>query len=774
MPLSNANKRTQSEENTGETGPNSKRSRLENKTRVVESCATMTEPHKKANFSALAGNGISRHASPLANTKPGAAKKLVIKNFKEKPQIPENFEEETWLKLAEAVGAIQRSCAIRYSLEELYQAVENMCSYKMAAGLYQHLQNACQKHFLKLMNNCWQAHCRQMIMIRSIFLFLDRTYVLQTSSILSIWDMGLDLFRTHIISHPVVESRTVDGLLSLIERERCGETVNRQLLKNLLRMLTDLQIYQEAFERKFLDATERLYSAEGQQLMQERDVPEYLCHVDKRLNEENERLLYYLDSSTKKPLVACVEKQLLEYHLTNILQKGLDQLLDENRVGDLTLMYQLFSRVRDGLKELCTAFSAYIKKTGRLIVVNPSNDAEKDKDMVQNLLDFKDKIDNIIEVCFAQNQTFVNAMKESFENFINQRQNKPAEFIAKYVDSKLRAGNKEATEEELEKLLDKIMVLFRFIHGKDVFEAFYKKDLAKRLLVGKSASVDAEKSMLSKLKQECGGGFTSKLEGMFKDMELSKDIVLAFKQHQQYLDSTNGIDLTVNILTMGYWPTYPACEVLLPSEMVHLQEVFKKFYLGKHSGRKLQWQPTLGHCVLKAEFNGCTVRKELQVSLFQTLVLLLFNDNNEFSFVDIKAATGIEDTELRRTLQSLACGKARGKDVEDGDKFQFNDDFKHKLYRIKINQIQMKETQEENVSTTEKVFHDRQYQVDAAIVRIMKMRKTLTHNLLISELYNQLKFPVKPADLKKRIESLIDREYMERDKDNPNTYHYVA
>lgn len=47
--------------------------------------------------------------------------------------------------------------------------------------------------------------------------------------------------------------------------------------------------------------------------------------------------------------------------------------------------------------------------------------------------------------------------------------------LAKYVDMKLRAGNKEATEEELEQILDKIMVLFRFIHGKDVFEAFYKK-----------------------------------------------------------------------------------------------------------------------------------------------------------------------------------------------------------------------------------------------------------------------------------------------------------
>lgn len=58
-----------------------------------------------------------------------------------------------------------------------------------------------------------------------------------------------------------------------------------------------------------------------------------------------------------------------------------------------------------------------------------------------------------------------------------------------------------------------------------------------------------------------------------------------------------------------------------------------------------------------------------------------------------------EDSELRRTLQSLACGKARvlvkspkGKEVEDGDTFMFNGEFKHKLFRIKINQIQMKET----------------------------------------------------------------------------------
>ncbi|XP_036105398.1 cullin-4A isoform X3 [Molossus molossus] len=646
------------------------------------------ETPRKGNFSALVGhtNGLTKPASLAAaavTSKPGGgggSKKLVIKNFRDRPKLPDNYTQDTWQKLHEAVKAIQSSTSIRYNLEELYQAVENLCSHKVSPTLYKQLRQVCEDHvqaqilqfredsldsvlFLKKINTCWQDHCRQMIMIRSIFLFLDRTYVLQNSMLPSIW----------------------------------------------------------------------------------------------------------------KPLIACVEKQLLGEHLTAILQKGLDHLLDENRVPDLTQMYQLFSRVKGGQQILLQHWSEYIKTFGTTIVINP----EKDKDMVQDLLDFKDRVDHVIEVCFQRNEKFINLMKESFETFINKRPNKPAELIAKHVDSKLRAGNKEATDEELERILDKIMIIFRFIHGKDVFEAFYKKDLAKRLLVGKSASVDAEKSMLSKLKHECGAAFTSKLEGMFKDMELSKDIMVHFKQYMQNQSDPGSIDLTVNILTMGYWPTYTPMEVHLTPEMIKLQEVFKTFYLGKHSGRKLQWQTTLGHAVLKAEFKEG--KKEFQVSLFQTLVLLMFNEGDGFSFEEIKMATGIEDSELRRTLQSLACGKARvlikspkGKEVEDGDKFIFNGEFKHKLFRIKINQIQMKETVEEQVSTTERVFQDRQYQIDAAIVRIMKMRKTLGHNLLVSELYNQLKFPVKPGDLKKRIESLIDRDYMERDKDNPNQYHYVA
>src|SRR5277367_3251964 len=92
-------------------------------------------------------------------------------------------------------------------------------------------------------------------------------------------------------------------------------------------------------------------------------------------------------------------------------------------------------------------------------------------------------------------------------------------------------GSKEGSEPEIEPLLDKAMVIFRFLQEKDVFERYYKQHLAKRLLLNKSSSEDSEKNMISKLKTECGCQFTSKLEGMFKDMNVSNTMMEEFKQH---------------------------------------------------------------------------------------------------------------------------------------------------------------------------------------------------------------------------------------------------
>lgn len=764
----------------------------------------MAQQPPSRSFSAPTGTNnhkisLSNHAKGGGNNhtkKQGQGKKLVIKNLKVRKNLPENYGEEAWLKLQEAIQAVHSRRAISYSLEELYKAVENSCSHGMSAMLYNKLKTECELYmacqlpefnqdmlndqsYLLVVDKQWRAFCHQMIMIRSIFLYLDRTYAVPHQSLPALWDLGLELFGSLIITKPRIQERVLKGVLAAIQRERCGESVDRTLLSSLLRMFVDLQIYQEVFELEFLKETETVYRSESLRMMRDMQftLPEYITHVDRRLSQEHDRLLQYLHKTTKKPLIMCVEKQLIGEHLHEVLDKGFESLLEASRYSDLSLLYQLFSRFKDGVPLIRKGFGEYIKKSGMAIV----NDTERDKTMVQELLEFKEKVDQIISHSFQNQEKFYDVVRDSFETVINQRKNKPAELVAKYVDTQLRSGNKEWTDEELDRLLDRVMVLFRYIHGKDVFEAFYKKDLAKRLLLGKSASFDAEKSMLLKLKQECGPNFTSKLEGMFKDIELSKEMMITFKQHLQSCSRISGnVELSVNVLTMGYWPYYTPMEILLPQELASYLDVFKDFYLKKHSGRKLQYQPSLGHCVLRASFNHS--EKELQVSLFQSLVLMLFNTDDKMTFIYIKQATGIEEGELKRTLQSLALNKLsrvlikqpKGIEVKPDDEFSINKDFKHKLFRIKINQVQLKETKEENIATNERVFQDRQYQVDAAIVRIMKMRRTLPHNLLVSECLGQLRFDIRPSELKKRIESLIERDYLRRSEENTSIYEYIA
>jgi cullin-4 len=116
----------------------------------------------------------------------------------------------------------------------------------------------------------------------------------------------------------------------------------------------------------------------------------------------------------------------------------------------------------------------------------------------------------------------------------------------------------------------------------------------------------------------------------------------------------------------------------------------------------------------------------------------------------------------------------RGKEVSPSDAFRFNAAFTSRLYRVKVNAIQLRETPAEAQRTNQGVLQDRQHQIDAAVVRVMKTRRTLGHKLLVGELVAQLRFPIQAADLKKRIESLIDREYLERDAADPQVYNYVA
>ncbi len=113
--------------------------------------------------------------------------------------------------------------------------------------------------------------------------------------------------------------------------------------------------------------------------------------------------------------------------------------------------------------------------------------------------------------------------------------------------------------------------------------------------------------------------------------------------------------------------------------------------------------------------------------------------------------------------------------MKPDDKFKVNDGFTNPKMVVKINQIQLKETPEENKATHDRVIQDRSFEIQAAIIRIMKASKRKTHTELITSTIEAIKGRGQPnvADIKKGIDKLLDREYIEREEKTAY-YVYVA
>ncbi|KAA8490322.1 Cullin-1 [Porphyridium purpureum] len=409
-----------------------------------------------------------------------------------------------------------------------------------------------------------------------------------------------------------------------------------------------------------------------------------------------------------------------------------------------------------------------------------------------------------------------------------------AELLADYCDCVLNtAKSPKLDETEIDTKLSSLVNMTGYLTEKDKFLTFLRTLLAKRLL-GEKSNEDTEMDFVEKLKEKFGNYYTKDLQGMITDVHSVREVQTRYKQWlaqasagAQPLDSDTpstpnvsslgamiqGVDFTVRYLTFSHWPSFQDDpDLVLPCGLSQCVNSFLEFIQTQGRSVKIDWLHARSKCHLVVLCPD-GVKMTIVGSVYQTCILKLFDFQDRLTFAEVRKQL-IKDPvnqseanlkqwnqkvdRLKQYLITLSKGPKRQptllkcsaklsvSEIGDEHVFEFNPDFlsptdEHGKNRKRKVQIQLplpklQSAVEERDHVHRALEIERKYVMEAAIVRIMKGAQTLEHANLISAVVSQLmpRFSPDLKQLKLCIETLISREYLERDKNNPSMYKYMA
>lgn len=576
----------------------------------------------------------------------------------------------------------------------------------------------------------------------------------------------------------------------------------------------------DVFDNPYNRDTDRYYNAKASEALQQGSVMEYVALALKWTKEEMQRVERY--STEKAATPASIRKTLLNC----LVDSRVDALFQP--VGSMLLtltpeamhnLGQLFTLIEPS-EPTVVKLAALIKQ--RVIddgLNSISACAARDgqgAEFIQTVLELHRKYRKLIDEQFQCNANISTALQNGCEAFINHnphhKSDMCAEFLARYANTLLRPS--QTRDDDLEVGLKEVVDIFDFFSDRDVFQSSYAQLLCQRLIQG-TMREEWEDRAISAFREKCGRDVTYHWERMLADATVTRrenrDKYLSFVASggadrvpsDSSVAASSTIEFLPLVVTSAWWPLKPDALPFFSSSVVGLlQRQFEAFYKQCQGGRSLSWMQNLSNGVVEARVNPAAAAPlTCTVSALQWELLNLINDPTAttVTFKAFKTATGSSDVAaLQRAVfaflkvKLLSLDNAAERDVEK-QCYTLNTSFTSTQRRINflaqaqtdgMGGMQRTATSEEGATgavggpgTTQQVSTERRFAVQAAIVRVMKSRRTATYAELFSEVESMLRknvFAVTAPDLKANLELLIEKEYVERSASDPNVFVYLT
>jgi cullin-4 len=724
-----------------------------------------------------------------SSMEPSSPVKLVLTLHSPPPSVTPATLNDVWEEtLRPAVARILRGDfeSIVGRKELLYRQVERLVKLQFSKLLLEKLESEineyCSSIFTSQMTSVdrivvfFDSFMKSLDLIARIFNSLDRELFCSTSR--GVCAAGYVIWKTHMCRAENDLSRdVVDSALKAITAYRKNGT-QLDLIKRVIHMLHLIGIFSSVFERNFLDASRQFYSESADHFLVScrGSVADFVDFVLRSFEFETAfSAETSLPSSTWKSLDSDILRtELILNRLPKLIEKDLISIMRRLDIGKLKSLYELCLFVNEKL--IVESVFRHSLQNGISKICSEASTT------VDGLIKVRRDMKCLLSEALDSRPSFQGAYKDAMESVLNspERSFIPAR-LAEWTDVKLLSlidAEEQSMSDSITEWSEDMMGIFKLLTSKDIFEFHYRSLLCKRLIyisanyTSLGHLVNQETAIVNLLKQECGAGFTSKLESMIRDVALSEEMT---GDSGLYGMKDKELDLRVTVATTGVWPLTPWPEhVKLPQGVHDLEIFFARKFMEKNEKKSLKFLPQMTSAVIQY------MRREFVCSAAQALVLCLFNSYGELDEHTAGEQTGLPEAELSRAFKSL---EESGILTNTNGLFEVNQAFKPipGTSRISLNQYQYRRglgesaiSEEERAQTEASVIEDRQHQLDAAIVRVMKKARKSLPSALFTEVLNATKFNFSKQEITKRISILIDREFLEKDPGDDGEIRYLA